>query len=148
MRILAALLFLSGLLQAADPFAGTWDLDIGKSRIDNPEVLKRVEMTLTERDGGLVWEDVRYFVNGQIRKRGPINFDQMEHPNPNTPGAKYTVRRLDATTIERVDKLNGKVIIVGLDALLTDGKTLLQFAYIFNSDGSLRSDETQVWHRR
>lgn len=149
MRTLAALLLFSGMLRATDPFVGTWDLDIAKSRIDNPQVLKRVEMTLREQDGGLAWEEVQYRVDGRVLKRSLlILFDETEHPNPNTPGAKYVARRLDSTTFERVTRLNGKVIGIPIDTLMPDGKTLLQFVHAFDPDGSVRADETEVWHRR
>ena len=149
MRIPAILLLLSGMLRAADPFVGTWELDITKSRIDNPQVLKQVEMTFAERDNGLAWEDVQYGADGSILKRSQlILFDGMEHPDPRHPGGKYVARRLDATTFDRGTRVNGKVIGIAIDALMPDGKTLLQFVHAFNPDGSLRGDETQIWHRR
>lgn len=148
MRILATLLLLSGMLRAADPFAGTWDLDIAKSRIDKPEVLKSVEMTFTEQDGGLAFEDIQYRIDGGVRKRSELlRFDAMEHPNPSAPDTKTIARRFDVNMFERVVTLpTGRAFL--LDALLPDGKTVLQFVHFFNLDGSLRSDETQVWHRR
>jgi len=132
-----------------DPFMGTWELDIAGSRIDNPKILKRMEMTFTEQDGDLAWADVQYRIDGRVLRRTHLlRFDQVEHPNPNAPGTQTAVRRLDATTIERVSTANGKVAAVVIDALLPDGKTLLQFVHAFNPDGSLLSDETQAWHRR
>jgi hypothetical protein len=149
MRIVPLLLLLSRMLLAADPFVGTWDLDIAKSRTDDPQVLKRVEMTFREQDGGLAWEAVQYFVDGRVRKLTDLLlFDQMEHPTPNIPGAKIIVRRLDATMLERVYRLNGKIISVAIEALLPDRNTVLEFVHVFKPDGSLLSDETQVWHRR
>jgi len=149
MRIFATLLLLSGVLRAADPLVGTWDLDIAKSRIDNPQVLKRVEMTFAEQDGGLAFEQVQYRADGSVMKISYlILFDQMEHPHPYVAGAKYIARRLDTTTHERVTRVNDKFVGIVLDSLRPDGKTLLQFIHVFNPDGTLLSDETQIWRRR
>jgi hypothetical protein len=149
MRAFAALLFFSGMLRAADPFAGSWDMDIAKSRIGGPEGLKRVELTFTERDGGLEYANAAYRVDGSVRNSTVLVVaDDMEHPNPTTPGAKYIARRLDATKLERVIRLNDKVIMIVIDALLPDGKSLLQFVQSFNPDGSLKGDETQIFRRR
>src|SRR5277367_3242416 len=49
MRLLS-LIILSTCIWAADPFVGTWDMDMIKSRIDNRDLLKRVEMTFDAKN--------------------------------------------------------------------------------------------------
>jgi hypothetical protein len=148
LRLIAAIIFVSNLL-AAEPMVGTWDLDIAKSRIDNPEVLKGMEMTFSEKEGGwLIWADVQYRVNGQVLGRQiSMRLDGAEHPIPERPGVIATTARLDANTIQRIEKSNGRVRIIVIDSLLPDG-TLLQLVHLFKPDGALLSDETQLWRRK
>lgn len=141
-------MILASTLWATEPIDGTWELDIATSRIDHPEILKAVETTFSEKDGWLILNHVQYRVNGRVLKwQKSLRLDGTEHPILETPGVMATTTRLDADTIQTIEKTSGKVSLIGIFRLLPNG-TVLALVQSFKPDGNLLSDETQHWHRR
>lgn len=148
LRLIAAIIFASNLW-AADPLIGTWRLDIAKSRIDNPEVLKGVEATFSDNGGGcLISADVQYRTDGrELRRQISMCLDGAEHAIPEKPGFVATSVRLDKDTIQRIEKNAGKIHTIYTYHLLPDG-TLLSLVHVFKPDGAFAVDETQFFRRK
>lgn len=147
---LFALCMLSARLWAAEPFLGTWDMDLSKSRIDNPELLKRVEMTFTAKDAGeFGWSDAQYRADGRVLKREIVlSFDGVPRPVPDRPGVTMVWTKLDPATIQRINKRSDKVSLIAIFSVYPDGETLVQVVHVFDASGKLSSDETVFWKRR
>ena len=148
LRLTAAIIFASSLW-AADPWIGTWELDIAKSRISGPEVLKGVEATFADKEGGwLILSDAQYRKDGQVlRRQISICLDGAEHPIPEKPGFIATSVRVDEVTVQQIEKNAGRVARIITYHLLPDG-TLLRLVHVFKPDGALANDETQYFHRK
>jgi hypothetical protein len=148
LRVTAAIIFASSLW-AADPWIGTWELDIAKSRISGPEVLNGVEATFTDKEGGwLICGDVQYRRDGQVlRRQISIRLDGAEHQIPEKPGFSATSVRVDEVTIQQIEKTAGRVARIITYHVLPDG-TLLRLVHVFKPDGTLAADETQFFHRK
>jgi hypothetical protein len=116
--------------QAANPFAGIWELDRAQSVYEPIEAApERRTMTLegtadhiksttrtlrtAPNNGGFVTNEVTY----------SAAFDGKEYPTPAT-GATVQFRRIDARTLERVARLMEHVAETATWTLSGDGRTL------------------------
>lgn len=132
---------------AADPTsAGTWDLNIAKSKSTDPlpkSITRTYEVTATTEKltGTIVTAD---------GKSIPISFtatvDGKESPIQ-TPGSDTVVlTRVDALTITYVNKLAGKQVSAGSRVLSQDGKTLTFVQKGVNAAGN-PFESTMVYDR-
>jgi hypothetical protein len=150
MMRLFALCLLSARLWAAEPFIGTWEMDLSKSRIDNPELLKGVEMTFIAKGGGeFGWSDAQYRVDGRVLRREiALSFAGAPRPVPDRTGVTMQWTRLDSATIQRINKRSDKVSLIAIYSVYPDGETLVELVHAFDTSGKLSTDETIYWRRR
>ena len=134
---------------AADPTsAGTWELNIAKSKSTDPmpkSIVRTYEPTgITEKLTGTI-------VNAE-GKTIPVAFtatlDGKDYPSTSTPGADtLALTRVDALTISYVNKLAGKEVASGTRVLSQDGKTMTFMQKGTNAAGK-PFESTMVYDRR
>ena len=102
-----------GLLWAADPFVGTWKLNVAKSKFDPPSsALKSDLVKIAAQVNGLKYTFDRVDLEGKaIHIEYAAKFDGKDYPVTITGDKSVSttsLRRIDANTIESVNKINGK----------------------------------------
>jgi len=125
MLLLAVFAFV-GALWAADPFVGTWKLNVAKSKAANPSLMPKSEVQKSEGlDNSLktVFDGVD--IDGKpYYMTWSAKYDGKDFPNTGDPDADtIALREIDATTFEFVLKKAGKEVMVGRDTVSKDGKT-------------------------
>jgi hypothetical protein len=130
--------------QKPDPFIGTWLIDSTKSEfIPGPAPANR-KMTISAVNNGLriVVADFGGFFDEKTDS--VILFDGMDHPaDPVLPVDTYSIKRINANTIERTGKIRGNTVEMATFAISADGKTLT-----VTTKGSIRGSDyssTQVF---
>ena len=127
--ILAAGLLAAAALvtaQAKDPFVGTWTLNIAKSKY-NPGPAPKSQITVYEAVGQGYRVTVKSeFVSGAKQQwsytsglDGKDAAISGDNPNADT----IAVKRIDALTLETVNKKGGKVTTTQRNVVAADGRT-------------------------
>jgi hypothetical protein len=124
-RLAVVLLVLAGSAvlafgQPADPWFGTWKVNLEKSTYDpGPKPTTARVITLEAVEGGQK-------ITADTGRGGVQHLDGKDYPLPNNPAPNATnsYRRIDARTWERSVKEDGKVVFTAQWAVSTDGKTL------------------------
>ena len=124
--LLLAVLGLAGVLWAADPFVGTWKLNVAKSKATDPSVMPKSEVLKTEAvDNGLkdVWDGVDADGKAYHVTWSP-KYDAKDYPITGDPTVDTCMlKKTDATTFQFVCKKAGKQAMTGRDTVSKDGKT-------------------------
>ena len=112
--------------QAKDPFVGTWRLNVAKSKY-SPGPVPKAQTTTYETAG----QGYRVSVQSEPASGAALqwsyttNLDGKDTPitgnNPNFD--MVAVKRIDANTLESVNKKGGKVTITQRNVVSADGKT-------------------------
>lgn len=122
-----ALTSLVGLqAQGKDPSVGTWVLDAAKSTFGVPAAAYKSSTLKIEAtsDGQKIDVDTTGASGPPIRYSFTASFDGKDYPVPGI--GTVTLKRVDARTVERVHKTNGKPSMTILTKVSRDGKTLTQ----------------------
>jgi hypothetical protein len=131
-------LALATVAMAADPFVGTWKLNVAKSRFNPGHAPKRETIIITALDNGL-----RHLTNG-IDEEGKAThfnftayFDGKDYSVTGTVpvGLTMALEKIDAYTYEMVGKINGKEIQRRRNVISKDRKTLTRTVTGKNSQG-------------
>jgi hypothetical protein len=137
------LIFISlGLAQGADPWVGTWRLNLEKSKFDPGPPPQRNTLTIEVVAGGAQ----KHTFDGANAKGEPTHservtkFDGSDVPVQATqPPSKAAItnafRRLDSRSFEVVSKSEGKVTTTTRVVISADGKTMTQTATGTNAQG-------------
>ncbi len=139
-------LALATLALAADPFVGTWKLNVAKSKVSDPGMMPKSEIFKAEAlDNGIkrAYEGVE--ANGKAYKTVvSARYDEKDYPvtggvlDPVT-GSSFVdteaLKKIDATAFEYVDKKAGKEVAIGRVAVSKDGKTLTHTLKVTNPKG-------------
>lgn len=134
MRILHAsrlviLLGLAGSLWAADPFVGTWKLNVAKSIFSLGQTPEKEEtVVISEQGDNRVVTDTEIAGDGKPSSRrfmypakgGPVT-DMEGAPRP---GVSELRKRIDDRTMEQVTTRDGKVITTARYLLSKDGNAI------------------------
>ena len=114
--------------QSAEPLLGTWNLDVFKSTFNTGEPPLRRSITfeavpegikqtmLTTRQGFNISETVKVEYTAKV--------DGADYPIINSGLSHVALKRIDATTYERIGKINGKQSETATMKLSRDGKTM------------------------
>ena len=125
-NVLLALLVTSIGLWAADRHAGTWKLNLEKSKYtaDHPAP-KRLTVNIQEQEGGL-----KFNVDGEDAQGNPVHiefsakYDGKDYPITGSPTADtIAMKRINASTIEITNKKNSEVVTTVRGVVSKDGKT-------------------------
>jgi hypothetical protein len=148
-----SLFLLAGSLFAADPFAGTWKLDVAKSKFAGPNPAPKEETLVIEvagdqatvtikgtaADGSPI--SIKYTVP---RTGGPVQYLEGGPPGVSSVFAK---RRADSGIGDSTDTKDGKVIRTTRAVVSTDGKSMR--GTIKGTDAQGKKFETvDVWDKQ
>jgi hypothetical protein len=153
MAINRALGFLlaGGILFAADPIAGTWKLNVSKSKtITGRPVPKDAEAvivvrgdeyeatgTMTSADGKALKGKFTVPVKG-----GPVNLF-----GGTTPSISSSMKRVDKRTLEFTNTRDGKVVQTVRVEISRDGKTMQRDVRIFDAQGKV-SEDLEIYEKQ
>lgn len=112
--------------QSKDPFVGTWELDVAKSKY-SPGPAPKAASTVIEAAGA----GYKFTVRQTTAKGDAVSWSFTSNmdgkPSPmtgNNPNAdSITLKRIDATTLETVATLKGKETQRQRNVVSADGKT-------------------------
>lgn len=138
--LLLAVFGLVGMLWAADPFVGTWKLNVAKSRFDPPSsALKSDLVKIAAQINGLKYTFDRVDLEGKaIHIEYAAKFDGKDYPVTITGDRSVnttSLRRIDANTIESVNKINGKETERNRVVIAKDGKSSTVTTKVKNEKG-------------
>lgn len=126
-QVLTAFCLLSTTLLAADsPFAGTWKVDVSKSKFAPGETLK--EGTLTWTPVGEQWKRVMTGTDtagNKVNQTGIIAWDGKEHATEN-PAITVAITLVNDHTTTAIVKENGTVVDSGKTVVSKDGKSMTE----------------------
>jgi hypothetical protein len=112
--------------QSRDPFVGTWTLNVAKSKYSPGPTPKSVTSTYEAAGKGYKISVRNEPASGPVQQYSyTTNLDGADskvtgnNPNADTIAAK----RINASTLETVNKRNGKVTITQRNVVSADGKT-------------------------
>lgn len=137
------------LLAQGQPFAGSWQLNVSKSKY-TPGPAPKSSVVKVEYIG-----DTRRSIVDSVTAAGQrtrVEYsaasDGKDYPIKGSPDADtVSLKRVDANTIERTDKRSGKVVITLLIRLSADGKTMTVTQKGTNAQGQ-RVDNTLVYEKQ
>lgn len=113
------------LCASADPFSGTWQLNLSKSKLP-PPLPKSQTVRLEAATGGLrVHEEIVSDKGERTTITADAKFDGKDYPIKGSPFADTVAyQRLDSHTIKGTGKKAGAVVVQETAVVSTDGKTL------------------------
>jgi hypothetical protein len=113
------------LTQSPDPFAGTWELNVAKSKF-SPGPPPKSQTRTYEISG----QQIKYTAKGVDGEGKPVlvqtttSYDGKDYPLTGDPDADtVSLKRIDASTVEFTQKKAGKVVITGTRTT-KDGKVM------------------------
>ena len=128
------MILVSGLLamavvaiaQPKDPFVGTWRLNVSKSKYSPGPPAKSTTVTYEAAGPGYKVSVRTEPASGPVQEWSyTTSLDGKDSPvTGNNPNADtIAVKRIDASTIENVSKMGGKVTVTNRVVVSADGKT-------------------------
>ena len=112
--------------QDTDPFAGTWTLNVAKSKYDPGPPPKSGGVVFSSKGTAITAAITGVSATGENLKFGyTAMIDGKDHPLTGTAdGDTIALRRINASSIETTYKLKGKVTLVNVRTVSADGKTM------------------------
>jgi hypothetical protein len=127
--VIAAAVFAVAMLataQTKDPFVGTWRLNVAKSKYTPGPAPKSITATYEAAGKGYKVSVKNEPATGPVQQYSyTTNLDGADAPiTGNNPNADtIAVKRIDATTLEVVNKKGGKATTTQKNVVSADGKT-------------------------
>jgi hypothetical protein len=125
--IVALLLGLAAIAFAADPFIGTWKLDVAKCKSSDPSLINKSE-TLQNLSQGNSIKTIFDGVDSQGKPfhiEGVGKWDGKEYLQAGDPNAdRVAITKVDANIVEVVAKKAGKIMSTYRTTVSKDGKTM------------------------
>jgi hypothetical protein len=116
---------LGSIAQAADNQAGTWKLNVAKSKYSPGPAPKEGTLTIESQADGL-----KFTIHGTDAEGKAIHmefspkYDGKDYPATGLPGADtISMKKIDDYTIETVSKKDGKRVMTTRSVVSKDGKT-------------------------
>jgi hypothetical protein len=108
-----------------DPVIGTWTLNVAKSKFDPGPAPKSGTVTfMLAGEGVHVVADI-VGADGTVHTDYTASYDGTDYPLKGVPGADtVSLKRIDATSSQRTDKMGGKVVGTWTRKVSADGKTM------------------------
>lgn len=145
------LLGLATYAWAADPFVGTWKLNVEKTRVITGLPPKEGNFSLTAQGGHYVVEESHTFGDGThavVRSTEPIDGGPVIHREGGPPAEiSEIVKRINARTREYKQTQAGKVILTTQLVAGKDGKTITMHLRGTNAQDK-PFDRVEVWERQ
>jgi hypothetical protein len=113
--------------QSKDPVAGTWTLNVAKSKFapGPPAKSGKAVITASGADGVKIVFDGVTSAGDKVHWEYTGQNDGKDYPMTGNPDADtVTLKRINASSVESTYKKGGKVTIVNVRTVSADGKTL------------------------
>ncbi len=135
--------------QKPDPFVGTWELDVVKSRYIGAAVPKTQTAVYSAVGSGLHVTAAGVDAQGKpIHVEYTANFDGKDYPVTGSPDYDMlTIKRISATTITSMRKRGGRVVQNVSMTVSADGKTRTVTTNGVNAAG-IKIHTVAVYHRK
>ena len=147
---LNCLLSTAAFSQAANPLAGTWELDLSKSDFTPETAIRERTMVFTAVDNGVICKMTTLTErgNGRVTTESTYtaHFDNKDVPIDYSPLDTVALKRTDANNYERTGKVRGKAVETATMKVSDDRKTLT-IATTGSNDG-LDYSSTQIFVRK
>ena len=118
----------SSVAQAADPWMGTWKVNLAKSTFSpGPKPMDGATIKMESMSGQFMTTIDAKNAEGQpIHTQTMGNFDGKDYQvvGAPAPGTTNAYKRIDARTFEAMGKVNGKPSLTTRVTISADGKTL------------------------
>jgi hypothetical protein len=138
--LLFAILGFGGSMWAADPFVGTWRLNLEKSKFDPGPAPRMRIMKIEAQENGYKYTVDNVDAQGKPTNRGnTIKYDGKEYPLA-ASDTTITVKKIDENTHEIVIKQEGKQVQTGREVVSNDGKTMTRTIKGMTSQGQEYSE--------
>jgi hypothetical protein len=135
--------------QASDPRVGTWKLNVAKSTF-SPGPAPRSNTMKIEASG----QGEKFTTEGVNAEGGrtavqyTANYDGKDYPITGAPNADMiSLKRIDARTVERTNKKDGKVNVTITYVVSQDGKTMTATVKGTNAQGQ-PVNNVAVWEKQ
>lgn len=148
--VVLALGLTARLAAQADPAAGKWVLNVAKSKFSPGPGPKSQTLTIAVAGQGVHVSTAGVAADGsKTASDYTANFDGKEVPIKGTANTSATVslKRINANTVERTDRVGGKVTVVITRTLSADGKTLTITAKGVNAQGQ-KVDSMSIYEKQ
>jgi hypothetical protein len=110
--------------QTKEPWVGTWRLNTTKSTYNPGPKPVSSTVTIQASAGGIKQVTEQSLGLGASRSEFTAGFDGKDYPIRGNPNADViSLRRIDDTSYEAVQKMSGKVTITSRVSISADGKT-------------------------
>jgi len=119
-------LALATAAMAADPFVGTWELNVAKSKVSDPTMMPKSEIVKNEAiDNGLKSTLDGVSSEGKAyHMELSVKYDGKDYPIAGFPTVDtFAQKKIDANSYELVEKKAGKEVGRWLNTASKDGKT-------------------------
>jgi hypothetical protein len=141
-KVIFAMLLIPMALWGIDRQAGTWKMNLEKSKdASDIPAPKGETVVVEEQEGGL-----KVVSNGLNAEGKPTHFeysvkyDGKDYPVTGSPAVDtVAARKIDANTIETIRKKNGIVVTTNTSVISKDGKTRTNTFKGKNAKGELRT---------
>ena len=128
----AALLQVSAAMQTPHPLAGTWKLNLAKSKYNPPDLAAKSSVVTYQVKGETITQtqDVVDYMGRAVHMEYTATFDGKDYPikstidgkpNPNQDAVRW--KRVDERTFELLTLLKGQVLTTQRLVVSPDGKT-------------------------
>jgi hypothetical protein len=116
----------SAWTQATNPVAGTWKLNVAKSKYNPGPTPQSLTVKFEAAGDAIKTKADGVRGDGQpIHIEYTVKYDGKDYPITGSPIAEtVSMKRIDANTAERTDKRGGKVVATLMRRVSSDGKTM------------------------
>jgi len=151
-KLLAGLMVLgfTGTVLAADPFAGTWHLNVAQSTFAAGMEVKESTVVIAEQAANLSVTAKGISAAGplSVTYTLPMQGGALAYTEgAPASGATVVIERVDANTIDSTSTLNGKEVGTTHAVLSADGKTLTRVVKGMDAQGKAYTN-TEVYTRQ
>ncbi len=145
--LLLTVLGLVGWAWAADPFIGSWKLNLAKSKVEN--MPKNEIMVITPQENGFKTSFEGVDGKGKaFHDEWAATYDGKEHPRVGNPNEDViSMKKIDSNAITVVAKKAGKEVSSWRVVISKDGKTQTAVGKVKDSKGQ-ETSETWVYEKQ
>jgi hypothetical protein len=149
LTMVIVVLALATSAMAADPFVGTWKLNLAKSKFNDGWIPKSWTVRIKAMDNGLTMEGDLINADGKVdhSEDTTYRFDGKDYLDPSSPGLFRSCTRPNANRYVCVFKQDGKETGRWVDVISRDGKTAILTDKGKNDKGQ-EYNNTYVWDRQ
>jgi hypothetical protein len=127
------------VLFASDPFAGTWKINLNKSKeaSDHPRLPKSEIIKVEEQENGLnVANDYVSSKGESVHFEYSVKYDGKDYPVKGSPVIDTVVmKRINPNTIDGTEKKDGMVAFTFRSVISKDGKTRTSYLKGVDANG-------------